>query len=1140
MATDITKSRDKVIRPDLNFNEKLQAIVLEAGPFLMMVLVLLTLWQPLFFEATIPLYWLIYRIYQRKSYPEGATEAKRTDQKPSASLFCMGFEVSSKQPVWFSDTQMRQHMLVMGTTGAGKAQPLDALVHTPTGWVKMGSIHKGAAVSTPDGKSSTVLGVFPQGIVPIYRVRFEDGRVTEACGNHLWEINHKKGARKSSDGFVKPRTMNTLEVQKLLKNNKEKISVRLTQPLHKESADIPIDAYLIGVLIRDSDFSVSSNKPFCFPSKEPEILDRVQRLLPIGVELCQSDPGDPSVYYLVNNSLIKGDRNVMRMALENAGFLSSNSSNNFIPPVYLEADVNHRWALLQGLMDADGINDKSNSSIIYTTVSENLACNVQTLVRSLGGIAKIISVHEGAQTFVEKVFTVEIRLPHPHMAFSLSLKQETSKNFLYADALRLGIESVEYIGDKEAQCIYIDHVDHLYVTDEYVVTHNTELLLYLSAQAMAQGSGVIYVDGKGDVKTWFRLFSIAKRLGVEENLRVLNFGTNRKRGDIKYDLSNTIQPFTLGDAGQLAEMMSALMAEAGGDGGMWKGRAESMMRALLTALVDLRDLGVLDLGPNALADNMPLDKFAALEKDPRISALGRLEIQRYLDSLPGFRAGGQGKAEADKQHGFLTMQFTEILGLFNNAYGHIMAFPLGEIDMYDVIVNRRCLYVMLPSMEKSSNSVKNLGKIVVNQIRAALSKTLGSGIKGSKAEKLEARPTNSKTPMLCILDEYGSYAVEGFGEVAAQARSIGFSTIFAVQDWASLEKADSRGNEAQRIWANTNIKIIMKVEDSKSTMPLVLERIKEGYVLKDQGKEYNDSGLGGLRNTKTLSYQEVKRLDPNKLFTLSNGRMFVIHQDRFHEVQATYLPDDTGGWANVNSVGPGRLLPLAPPSMEQIASEVAMSRHWGFAGENTSTDIILDSDIPAESDYFRQSLLMMAVYPDEDPTRQGLEFVRVYLRTALQAAAKEAHKLFSGASSSDSDDSPYANRASARPQVAAVQHVGAGAASGISWSAPISDDTDLDTEDFDNLSQDGFGDEGDPYIVEDFDSDDTIDAYPELQNESMPHLERKEYVGGALEITEDPDGEYNVKVKRVERLMKGRQGDDDDDEDTEDADGGIE
>ena len=649
----------------------------------------------------------------------------------------------------------------------------------------------------------------------------------------------------------------------------------------------------------------------------------------------------------------------------------------------------------------------------------------------------------------------------------------------------------------------------------------TEFLLYLSAQAMAQGSGVIFVDGKGDIKTWFRLFSIARRFGMEENLRVLNFGTNRKMGDIKYDLSNTINPFTLGDAGQLAEMMSALMAEAGGDGGMWKGRAESMMRALLTALVDLRDLGFLALGPGALSDYMPLDKMGALENDSRISDLGRLEIKRYLDSLPGFRAGGQGKAEADKQHGFLTMQFTEILGLFNNAYGHIMAFKLGEIDMYDVIVNRRSLYVMLPSMEKSGNSVKNLGKIVVNQIRAALSRTLGSGIKGSRAEKLEARPTNSKTPMLCILDEYGSYAVEGFGEVAAQARSIGFSTVFAVQDWASLEKADSKGNEAQRIWANTNIKVIMKVEDSKSTMPIVLDRIKEGYVLSDQGKEFSDGGFGGLRNQKSLGYKEIKRLDPLKLFTLKNGRMYVLWQDRFHEVQSSFLPDDKGAWRNVESIKPGRLLPLQPPNMEQISQEIAMIRNWVFAGNNKS-DAVLDADIPDEAAFYHEALKSMLEYPDDDPGRQGLEFVRVYMRTALQSAAREAHKLFHH-NAGGTDTNPYAPTSAKTPPP--------NAASSVPWQSPAGD---MEDEDFDGVVDDSYEepDDGDPYVVADFeDKEDGPNNYPESHNSNMAPLKTREYVAGAVEISEDKGGDYARRI--VNRVSDGRF-DDEDDEGQED------
>ncbi len=459
-----------------------------------------------------------------------------------------------------------------------------------------------------------------------------------------------------------------------------------------------------------------------------------------------------------------------------------------------------------------------------------------------------------------------------------------------------------------------------------------------------------------------------------------------------------------------------------------------------------------------------------------------------------------------------------------------MAFKYGEVDMFDIIVNRRSLYVMLPSMEKSGNSVKNLGKIVVNQIRAALSKTLGAGIKGSRAEKLEARPTNSTTPMLCILDEYGSYAVEGFGEVAAQARSIGFSTVFAVQDWASLEKADSKGNEAQRIWANTNIKVIMKVEDSKSTMPLVIDRIKEGYVLADQGKEINDdSMMGGFKHQKNVGYKEVKRLDPLKLFKLKNGRMYVIYEDRFHEVQATWLPDNYGGWANVDYVTPNRLLPLAPPNIEQIAAEIAMSRNWVFTGDFNKTSEVLDSSIPDESSFFKAALESMNAYTDDDPARQGLEFVRVFMRTALQFAAKEAHKLFmgssggSGSSSSDSDDNPYQRAAKQQSS----QH--------IPWNAPTEHEPIDPSQEYDDIIDDDEYDEGqDPYIIEDFsDTDEDIQTYPENLNKVMPVLESTEYVSGALELAEDKDDVMTHRI--LNKWNEDRHSDDDDDDDDDDV-----
>ena len=49
------------------------------------------------------------------------------------------------------------------------------------------------------------------------------------------------------------------------------------------------------------------------------------------------------------------------------------------------------------------------------------------------------------------------------------------------------VVSVDFVGKKEAQCIYIDHPDHLYITDNFVVTHNTETPLGLPLMRLLGG-----------------------------------------------------------------------------------------------------------------------------------------------------------------------------------------------------------------------------------------------------------------------------------------------------------------------------------------------------------------------------------------------------------------------------------------------------------------------------------------------------------------------------------------------------------------------------------------------------------------------------------------------------------------------------
>ena len=404
-----------------------------------------------------------------------------------------------------------------------------------------------------------------------------------------------------------------------------------------------------------------------------------------------------------------------------------------------------------------------------------------------------------------------------------------------------------------------------------------------------------------------------------------------------------------------------------------------------------------------LADYMPLDSLESLlgygsrVNDPRFryvlpeGSQPYIQIVRFLEALPGYtrptagqpgaQQNNQGRAEANKQLGFLSMQFTEILGLLNNSYRHMMGFDNAEVDIYDIILNRRSLYVMLPSMEKSAGTISNLGKIIVNQIRSSLSKTLGAaGVQGSRLEKLESRPTNSETPMCCILDEYGSYAPKGFGEVAAQARSIGFATIFAVQDYASLKKADEgKGDEALRIWANTNIKIVMKTEDSKETMQAVMERIGKGMFFLQKGKEINKGFFSSKWQNKGESgYEEVSRIDPLQLFDFENGRMLVINKSNLWIVQSTFLDNRSGPWQDLDMVYPQRFVPMAGTDSATAryahgarnAAYNARSRQANFGALDTDAQDLRSYSTKYADNGFLEEKLRKQMEAEKEPPEQ--------------------------------------------------------------------------------------------------------------------------------------------------------------------------
>ncbi len=390
----------------------------------------------------------------------------------------------------------KNNPVLIGEPGVGKAQPLDARIKTPSGWITMGAIKVGDVVTTPDGGSARVVGVFPQGKKQIYRVHFKDGRWADACDEHLWKVYgpHLGTDKKRCKSW---KVITTKELAGRLANTKARWKVPVTRPLG-EVADspLPVDPYLLGVLIGDGNFTQNCIR---FSTTDAEILDRVRQTLGADFSLTRSKsrPCDYRVVMSAANALRHRKRgpavrdNALVGHIERLGLLGRPSYAKFIPEVYKSAGIEQRFALLRGLIDTDGYVTPTGA-ISFSTSSYQLAKDVQELVWSLGGLARIARKkptdrYAGELRKGRISYTVCIRHPEPNRLVGLTRKRDRlPTDYQYKENLKNRVIRVEPLRVDEAKCILIDHPDHLYVTDNFVVTHNTAVVEGL-AQRIVRG-----------------------------------------------------------------------------------------------------------------------------------------------------------------------------------------------------------------------------------------------------------------------------------------------------------------------------------------------------------------------------------------------------------------------------------------------------------------------------------------------------------------------------------------------------------------------------------------------------------------------------------------------------------------------------
>ncbi|KAA8701067.1 F-type conjugative transfer protein TrbC [Pseudomonas cannabina] len=457
----------------------------------------------------------------------------------------------------------------------------------------------------------------------------------------------------------------------------------------------------------------------------------------------------------------------------------------------------------------------------------------------------------------------------------------------------------------------------------------TEALLGYVLGQLGYGKGLIYSDGKAQNDVAAAIVSLARRFGREDDVRMMNFITggrsraqelledNKSRGQ-----TNTVNAFGIAQETYIINLMDSMLPPAGNDAG-WQEKARAMIQALVFSLVyKCRREGTV-MSQRTIQAHLPLRAIAKLyiqSVEQQWHEDAQLPLKNYLGTLSGFDLAKVDSPEewattALDQHGFLIQQFTRMLALFNDTYGHVFARDAGDIDLKDVVHNDRILVVLIPALEISSTEAATLGRLYVSQLAMILSQDLGEKLEGKPEDILVIRKYKDRFPFLWICDEVGAYYTEKLGELATQVRSLGFCLLLASQEAQRLKSA--AGDKVWTLIGNMGVRITGKIMDPKDTLeilqlmagteylPVMSGMVRQAGIM---GASWEEADTLSLKDEKKVSVEEVQQLKEGENITLFNGQ--VIRGSSLYIHDADKLSKE--------AIRINRFIEVAPPALDTL------------------------------------------------------------------------------------------------------------------------------------------------------------------------------------------------------------------------------
>lgn len=346
----------------------------------------------------------------------------------------------------FADNINDPRLFVVKKPGFGKMQPFFTKIATPDGYVKMADIRPGSIVFDENGNECKVLKIFDHGPQKVYQIKFSDGRMTYCGDEHLWRVKedgewHTKPLYEIRNSYMSYMTRCKYRYE-IPKNGFIKYPWRFSK----------VDPFTYGICVG----LANHNKKHLTFDVEYYQLEKVRSIV---MDICNINDWE---YRFENNSFEFLDK-TMRWIKHDEIFYNG---TYYIPKNMKYAST--RLSLLGGILES--MVWVNNARVISSNQLE-LLNDIIDIFRSCGCYAKLkISKYSN-------IASIEFGLSQTVLCETCEECRKYFKRWWNTYTKRnkepIYIKDVKELGTYQCRCIQVDNPEHLYLTDDYVVTHNT-------------------------------------------------------------------------------------------------------------------------------------------------------------------------------------------------------------------------------------------------------------------------------------------------------------------------------------------------------------------------------------------------------------------------------------------------------------------------------------------------------------------------------------------------------------------------------------------------------------------------------------------------------------------------------------------